>query len=296
MNERIIKHYDPPIPFEKFVPVVASTAKPKNISNAAKRVTTMVDYGNDISRGPYRLMLDEMARARQAITGESYAKAFTETYTDPANVEIRNGALHDHLAKGHDAIHGTRLSLIPAQKAAAPSYDPIAKQAETAKHLGPNHARLHSLAVDHMRAHAGMSYESAYSHLYSRPENVSLRNAVKAEHMKATMAGYGDGLGKAAPADPKQDDVSPGSANYDLHRLVVTRMKNNPKLSYEQAFTHEYLAPENRGLKERVTAEGVLHMQHLAPAKPFPAYGDPGDRTHVNVGRSGAKPVGYVGG
>jgi hypothetical protein len=62
------------------------------------------------------------------------------------------------------------------------------------------------------------------------------------------------GVAKAAPPpDALQDDV-PGSANYELHRLVVTRMKNNPKLSYEQAFTREYLAPENRSLKDRVTA------------------------------------------
>jgi hypothetical protein len=208
----IIKHYDPPIPFEKFVPAVASTAKPKNISNAAKRETTMVDYSNDISRGPYHSMLDKMARARQAITGESYAKAFTETYTDPANVAIRDGALHDHLAKGHDAIHGTRLSLIPKVEKAAP-YDPLAKAAEIAEHLGPSHAKLHSMAVDHQRAHAGMSYQSAYSYLYAKPENVSLRNAVKAEHMSATMAGLGKA---AAPMDEVQDYVSPGPASDEI--------------------------------------------------------------------------------
>jgi hypothetical protein len=160
MIERIIKHYDPPIPFEKFVPVV----KPKNISNAAKRVTTMVDYDNDISRGPYHLMLDKMARARQAITGETYQKAFTETYCDPANASIRDGAQLDHLAKGHDAIHGTRLSLIPVAKA-APAYDPLRKAAEIAEQFGPAHAKLHSMAVDHQRAHSGMSYQQAYSHL-----------------------------------------------------------------------------------------------------------------------------------
>jgi hypothetical protein len=55
-------------------------------------------------------------------------------------------------------------------------------------------------------------------------------------------------------------------------------MKNEPRLSYEQAFTREYLAPENRSLKERVTAEGLLHAQRLAPAPPFPAYTSPGHR------------------
>jgi hypothetical protein len=172
----------------------------------------MTDY--DISRGPYHAILDKMALARQAQTGESYAKAFTEVYTDPANVAIRDGAKYDDLAKAFDSVHGTSKSLV-----------------------------------------------------------------------------------KAAPPDAVQDDVSPGAANQELHELVVTRMKNNTRLSYEQAFTHEYLAPENRSLKERVTAEGVLHMQRLEPAPPFPAYTSPGHANAAsNIGRSGAKPAGYAGG
>jgi hypothetical protein len=256
----------------------------------------MANYDYDTSRGPYHAILDKMARAHQAITGDSYAKSFTAVYTDPKNAAIRDGSKYDDLAKAFDSVHGTAHSLVKA--APALSYDPIRKHAELAEIRGPAHAKIHSLAIDHQRAHPGMSYQSAYGYLYSKPENVSLRNAIKSEHLRATMAGAnGDGLDKAAPADAVQDDVSPGSANYDLHQLVVTRMKNNPRLSYQQAFTHEYLAPENRGLKERVTAEGVLHMQHLAPAQPFPAYTAPGHRNAPsNLGRSGAKPAGYAGG
>jgi hypothetical protein len=99
----------------------------------------------------------------------------------------------------------------------------------------------------------------------------------------------------------KQDDVSPGSADLELHRLVVEHMKSNPGLSYERAFTRVYLHPDNRSLKDRVTAEGILRMQAMAPARPFPAYGNPGDiagggRIGHTVGRSGAKPRGYIGG
>jgi hypothetical protein len=103
---------------------------------------------------------------------------------------------------------------------------------------------------------------------------------------------------KAAPADALQDDVDSGSAEYELHSRVVTRMKNEPNLSYQQAFTREYLAPANRSLKERVTSEGILRMQAMAPAKPFPAYTAPGHDENVvaNIGRSGAKPAGYAGG
>jgi hypothetical protein len=142
MTGRII-HYSEPVEFHKAMPGATSVVimkrtekprKPKSKSRFAgyagvdeegfipnsKRETTMVDYGNDISRGPYHLMLDRQARARQAITGESYAKAFTECYCDPANVAIKEGAQLDHLSKAHDAMHGTKLSMIPAAKAAPP--------------------------------------------------------------------------------------------------------------------------------------------------------------------------------
>lgn len=118
----------------------------------------MADY--DTSRGPYHAILDKMALARQAQTGESYAKAFTEVYTDPANVTLRDGAQYDHIAKSMDSIYGTAKSLVPVAKA-------------------------------------------------------------------------------AAPPDPSQDYVRPssGPANDELDRLVITRKKSDPKLSYQQAFT-----------------------------------------------------------
>jgi hypothetical protein len=220
---RITKHYDPPVPFEKYVPAVSRTSKP----NPTKE-TTMVDYSNDISRGPYHSMLDKMARARQAITGESYAKAFTETYCDPKNISIKDGAQYDHLAKAMDSTYGTRLSPIPAQKAAP--YDPLAKASELAEHLGPAHARLHSMAVEHARTHPELTYAQAYTRLYLAPENVALRAGIAAE----------DGV---------------------------------RTLTLEEA-------------------------RALTPTKPFPAYTSPGhdERDVANVGRSGAKPRGYIGG
>jgi hypothetical protein len=283
----VIKHYDEPVPFHKAMPgaksiviwkrvddstpAVARTAEPKNPTKptSAKGIT-MTDY--DTSRGPWHAMLDRQALALQAQIGGSYEQAFTKVYTDPANASIRDGANYDHLARQQDQMHGSRLSLIPVAKAA--SYDPLSKAAEMAEHLGPAHARLHSMAVDHQRAHSGMSYQQAYSHLYGSHENAALRNAVKAEHMASTMAG----VSKAAPADPKQDDVGPGSAHHELNSLVMTRMKREPRLSYERAFTREYLHEDNRNLKSRVDAESVLHAQRLAPAPPFPPYTAPGHR------------------
>jgi hypothetical protein len=306
-----IKHYDPPEEFHKHLPGARKlvimkriddgddgykpgaprAARPKNIPNIAKRETTMVDYGNDISRGPYHAMIDRHALARQAQTGESYAKAFTECYSDPKNAAIRDLAQLDHLEKGHDAIHGTRLSMIPKQVEKAAPYDPLRKAADHAELLGPNHAKLHSLAVDHMRARDGMSYQSAYSYLYAKPENAGLRNAIKAEHMRHTMGqvGSADGVGKAgvgggsaAPMDPEQDYVSPSArtpaAAQELDALVVTRMKNNPGLSYERAFTQEYLLPKNRSLKQRYDDEGIIRAQARESAPAFPAYTAPGHR------------------
>jgi hypothetical protein len=206
MTERIIKHYDPPVPFEKYA--VAATHVP--VSRIDKpRETTMTNYDYDTSHGPYYAMIEKQARARQAITGETFAKAFTECYEDPSNRSIVDQAQYEHIAKSHDQMFGTGLSTTPVQKQAP--YDPLAKAAELAEHLGPSHAKLHSMAIDHQRANPGMSYQSAYGYLYAKPENVSLRNAIKAEHMNATMSAHADGeLGKAAaPMDAVQDDVDP---------------------------------------------------------------------------------------
>jgi hypothetical protein len=196
--------------------------------------------------------------------GESQQQAFAKTITDDPTGQLLYQAMK--IAPGSEVK--------PAPLA---PYDPLAKAAELAEHLGPAHAKLHSMAVDHQRAHYGMTYQQAYSHLYSRPENEALRNAVKAEHMRATMAGYGDGVGKAAaPPDPPQDYVSPGPAHDRLDELVITRMRAEPKLSHAQAFTREYTHPANRSLKQRYDAESEVHMRSLLPSKPFPPYTSPG--------------------
>jgi hypothetical protein len=241
MTERII-HYSEPVEFHKALPGAKSvvimkrderTDKPKNpkgmnrlarpdpidedddvVIPSTSKGNNMTSYDYDTSRGPYHAILDKMARARQAITGESYAKAFTETYTDPKNIAIKDGAKYDDLAKAFDAVHGTAHSLV-----------------------------------------------------------------------------------KAAPPDPPQDKVSPGPAHDALNDLIMARMKADPALSYERAFTNEYTHPANRSLKQRVDAESVIYAQRLAPAKPFSAYSAPGHRGEAsNVGRSGTKPPGYAGG
>src|SRR4029077_18272749 len=93
----------------------------------------------------------------------------------------------------------------------------------------------------------------------------------------------------------------PGPAHRELNGLVDRRMKAEPGMSYERAFTAEYLHPDNRSLKDRVDQESELHARALSPSKPFPNYGNPGDvagggRVGHTVGRSGKKPVDYAGG
>ena len=118
------------------------------LAGNAKKGMTMTDY--DTSRGPYHAILDKMALARQAETGESYAKAYTEIYTDPSNAALHDGVQYDELARAFDSSHGTAKSLVPVAKEAP--YDPLRKAADMAEHLGPAHAKLHSMAVDNMRA------------------------------------------------------------------------------------------------------------------------------------------------
>jgi hypothetical protein len=153
------------------------------------------------------------------------------------------------------------------------------------------------------QAKFGGSYEQAFTKVYTSPANASIRDAATYEHLARghdDMFGYrlATPVKKVAPMDAVQDDVDPGSAEYELHRLTVERMKNSSGMSYQRAFTHEYLNPANRSLKERVSDEGILRMQARAPAKPFPAYTSPGhdERDTVNIGREGRRPKGYAGG
>ena len=70
----------------------------------------------------------------------------------------------------------------PAPQPAPPSRE------ELARLLGPAHARLHSQAIDHQRANPRLSYESAYSRMYTAPENAGLRAEINREHLAASMA------------------------------------------------------------------------------------------------------------
>lgn len=70
------------------------------------------------------------------------------------------------------------------------------KRAETqgAAHIGPEHARLHSLAIDLRRPKPGINYERARANIFEA--NASLRARVKAEHMAHELANTKTGTTK----------------------------------------------------------------------------------------------------
>jgi hypothetical protein len=104
--------------------------------------------------------------------GESPQQAFSKVIT-----EDETGRL---LYKAMQIAPGSEVK--PTPQPAAPSREAAAAL------LGPAHARLHSQAVDHQRANPRLSYESAYSRMYTHPDNAGLRAERNREHLAASMA------------------------------------------------------------------------------------------------------------
>ena len=104
--------------------------------------------------------------------GESPQQAFSKVITDDETGRLLYKAMQ--IAPGGE--------LKPVAQPAPPSRE------ESAKLLGPAHARLHSQAVDHQRANPRLSYEAAYSRMYTHPENAGLRAEINREHLGASMA------------------------------------------------------------------------------------------------------------
>ena len=65
---------------------------------------------------------------------------------------------------------------------------PVEKQDSGPVHIGPAHARMHSLAVARQRARS-ISYAHAYTEAYLDPANESVKRAVEAEHQADRCAG-----------------------------------------------------------------------------------------------------------
>jgi hypothetical protein len=296
MTGRIIK-YSEPVPFHKHMPGSISIPiwkryddgipdgfkpgkhKPKvrnarnepiddEIGKPAEKGNNMTNYDYDTSRGPWHAMIDKQALAIQAQTGCSYAQAFTKAYPDPKNAAIVEQYKYDDLAKAYDAIDGGQRSMSNMS-------------ADICKRV--DEFTLEKQARDRAEI-TGETYAAAYTAIYTAPENIALRKA-------------------ALPKDPPQDFVSRGAAHQQLHEMALEHSAQHG-LSYQQSYTRLFTSPENVALRAGIAAEAGIRTltldeaRALAPAKPFPAYGNPGDRTYAspNVGREGPRPKGYAGG
>jgi hypothetical protein len=110
--------------------------------------------------------------AKLRANGESKEQSFAKTITEDETGKLLYQAMK--IAPGSEVK--------PAPQPAPPSPEAAAKL------LGPAHARLHSQAVDHQRANPRLSYEAAYSRMYTHPENAGLRAEINREHLAASMA------------------------------------------------------------------------------------------------------------
>jgi hypothetical protein len=168
---------------------------------------------------PFAKMLDRQALAYQAQFGGSYESAYVKVYTDPSNRSIVDAATTEHLAQSLDNMIGTQLSGtnvsadihkrrdelildIQARRRAEITgesyakayaeiyYDPeniALRKAEAPADArqdfvdrGPNHAKLHRMALEHSARH-GLTYEQSYARIYESPSNAQLRAGIAAE-------------------------------------------------------------------------------------------------------------------
>jgi hypothetical protein len=116
---------------------------------------------------------DAIVKRAEALrtNGESPQQAFSKAITEDETGRLLFQAMK--IAPGAE--------MKPAPQPAPPSREAAAKL------LGPAHARLHSQTIDHQRANPRLSYESAYSRMYTAPENAGLRAEINREHLAATM-------------------------------------------------------------------------------------------------------------
>ena len=103
--------------------------------------------------------------------GESPQKSFVKAITEDETGQLLYQAMK--IAPGSEVK--------PAPQPAPPGPEAAANL------LGPAHAKMHSQAVDHQRANSRLSYESAYSRMYTHPDNAGLRAEINREHLAASM-------------------------------------------------------------------------------------------------------------
>jgi hypothetical protein len=104
--------------------------------------------------------------------GESAAQAFARAITAD---EIGKTLYRASKVAPGPEIEPDGTSDYPASTAKAPPW----------VGLGPAHAKMQTLADDHLKANPRKSKEGAFAHVYTHPDNIALREACKQEHFAA---------------------------------------------------------------------------------------------------------------
>ena len=148
---------------------------------------------------------------------------------------------------------------------------PVEKQDTGPVHIGPAHAKMHSLAIDRQKER-GIPYSSAYSEVYVHGDNASLRAAVQREHLEHQLSLTHGGGGvthtlsssEAENLDGKvpsfrgtgydRDIAAKKSAEAEIQKLADRYRSEHPNITAAQAYTHVLTLPQHREIAKRALA------------------------------------------
>ena len=155
-------------------------------ANKGARVLIMKAEGNDVTG------IGITGFAKMEIAGHSsgLSRQRFETAIIKRAAEIRKAGESDAQAFTRTITQDDDGRLLYQASKIAPQGDAVQDFVgdEKPPSRGPAHNKMDSLATDHMRAHAGLSYQQAYAQVYTHPDNRALRARVVAEHAAIVRA------------------------------------------------------------------------------------------------------------
>ena len=98
---------------------------------------------------------------------------------------------------------------------------PVEKQDSGPVHIGPAHAKMHSLAIDRQRERS-IPFAAAYTEVYTNPANASIRAAVQREHLEFALNNLHGGvtgtlsIQEAQRMEPAKDFAGTGDYQRDI--------------------------------------------------------------------------------
>ena len=140
---------------------------------------------------------------------------------------------------------------------------PVEKADDGPVHIGPAHAKMHSLAIDRQRERS-IPYSAAYTEVYTNAINAALRAAVQREHLQHALDGiHGSGgvtgsmsIQEAQRKEPAKDFSATGTGDYSrqvarknadekLQKLADARHAAHPEEKASTSYTKVLLDPAN---------------------------------------------------